>query len=278
MWRENISEVSDDTISDTRSLEPADYLPSTCEIPIENLSIKGTMEPSNGTMELVLAQVRELTNALSSISAKLVEHEVLLGEKSASATQETNSVQVENLFKIPDPIKMLPTFNGNKKHVVAWLNTAEETLAIFKDVVPANLFKIFFQAILNKIEGQARDVLCVNGYPSSFDELRDILINALTDQRDLSSYNCELWHNKMEGTIEEHFKKTKQIVFNFKAIARQNVKYNLHWDAINDFIDEYSLAAYMSGLKKPYFGFVQAACPRSIDEAHAFCVNFHPMK
>uniref|UniRef100_A0AAG5D1N9 Uncharacterized protein n=1 Tax=Anopheles atroparvus TaxID=41427 RepID=A0AAG5D1N9_ANOAO len=169
---------------------------------------------------------------------------------------------------------MLPSFNGNKKQLACWLNTAEETLQIFENLVSPPIFRIYFTAVLNKIEGYAKDVLCVNGNPSNFGEVREMLTDAIGDKKELSSYNCQLWHNRMEGSIDEHYKKTKQIVFNIKSLAKQNAKYNGHWDAINEFIDEYSLAAYISGLKKPYFGYAQAARPKSIEEAHAFLCKF----
>ena len=140
--------------------------------------------------------------------------------------------------------------------------------------MPPNTFRIYFTAVLNKIEGHAKDVLCVNGTPSNFSEVKAILIDALGDKKELSSYNCQLWHNRMDGSVEEYCKKTKQIVYNIKSSAKQNAKYSAQWDVINDFIDEYSLAAYISGLRKPYFGYAQAARPKSIEEAHAFLCTF----
>lgn len=129
-------------------------------------------------------------------------------------------------------------------------------------------------AVSNKIEGHAKDVLCTNGNPTTFDEIKQILVAALGDKQDLSTYNCQLWHNKMDGSVSKHYQRTKQLVHNIKSLAKQNPKYNDHWEAVNDFIDEYSLAAYVSGLQKPYFGYVQAAEPKNIESAYAFICKF----
>lgn len=117
-------------------------------------------------------------------------------------------------------------------------------------------------------------MLCTNGNPTTFNEIKQILIFALGDKQDLSTYNCQLWHNKMDGNVSKHYQKTNQLVHNIKALAKQNVKYNTHWEAVNDFIGKYSLAAYVSGLQKLYFGYVQAAEPKDIESAHAFICKF----
>lgn len=277
MWRNTQSEATiSDNSSEELSLGSLSYEPIAVDLAIENLTIQNNMADVKELTE----QIKNLTGVIFKIGEKLEEHEVLLNNLSAVPIAEspnTNPAQSSDLgsmFKIPDPIKMLPAFNGNRKQLVCWLNTAEETLAIFENVVPAHIFRMYYTAVINKIEGHAKDILCVNGNPSSFSEVREILTEALGDKKELSSYNCQLWHNRMENSIEEHYKKTKQIVFNIKSLAKQNAKYNAQWDTINEFIDEYSLAAYISGLKKPYFGYAQAARPKSIEEAHAFLCKF----
>ena len=150
------------------------------------------------------------------MTEKITQHEkrlnntVYVPEQSVEiATQPTASTDFGSMFKIPDPIKMLPSFNGNEKQLTCCLNTAEETLKIFESIVPSNTFRIYFTAILNKIEGHAKDELCVNGTPSNLSEVKAILIDALGDKKELSSYNCQLWHNRMEGSVDEYYKKNR---------------------------------------------------------------------
>lgn len=59
-----------------------------------------------------------------------------------------------------------------------------------------------------------------------------------------------------------------------KLIARQNEIYKLSWTAINNFIDETSLAAFIAGLHDPYFGYVQAARPENLEQAYTFLCKF----
>lgn len=44
----------------------------------------------------------------------------------------------------------------------------------------------------------------------------------------------------------------------------------MNWDVINDFIDKDALAAFVAGLKEPYFGYAQAAKSKDTEDAYAF--------
>lgn len=254
-------------------------------IPIKNLCLSLEdlkMEPQHDTpspLEAINEQLARMMQAIEIISAKQAQYDIQNGSTSSPHSQSVNPDRPPRAmsgdpFRIPDPIKLLPTFNGNKKQLNWWLETAENTLSQFQTLVPPEIFQIYLTAISNKIEGHAKDVLCTNGNPTTFAEIKNILIAALGDKQDLSTYNCQLWHNKMDGSISKHYQRSKQLVYNIKSLAKQNPKYNQHWDAVNDFIDEYSLAAYVSGLQKPYFGYVQAAEPKSIENAYAFLCKF----
>lgn len=228
----------------------------------------------------------EIADSLRILTTKSAEHDRLLqhlsqqvgnnepGPSGLAPTPQRIAAISGDPFKIPDPIKTLPSYSGNKKQLHSWLETAEKTLKLFESLVPPEIFQIYLTAVLNKIEGHAKDVICTNGNPESFEEVKVILTTALGDKQELSTYNCLLWHNPMDGNVNKHYSSTKQLVQNIKTLAKQNALYNAHWEAINSFIDEYSLAAYMSGLQKPYFGYAQARGPKSIEDAYAFLCKF----
>jgi len=170
-------------------------------------------------------------------------------------------------FRIPDPIKSLQSFDGNKRQLMSWLRTAEETLGLFKNVVPAEQFKVYLRAVTNKIEGKARDILCLAGDIEDFDMVKNILTDALGDKQELSTYKSELWRHKMsdDTSIYKYYSKTKEIVQNIKILAKQKIIYKDHWEAINQFIKEDALAAFITGLRKPYFGYANAARPKDLE-------------
>ncbi|XP_055623508.1 uncharacterized protein LOC129766933 [Toxorhynchites rutilus septentrionalis] len=127
-------------------------------------------------------------------------------------------------------------------------------------------------AVLNKLEGRAKDAICMACDIGSFAEAKEILINTLGDKFELSTYKAQLWKNRQgaEMTVHKYYQITKLIVQNIKTLAKQDKTYAASWGAISKFIDEDALAAFISGLNENYFGFAQAAKPESLEDAYAF--------
>ena len=51
-----------------------------------------------------------------------------------------------------------------------------------------------------------------------------------------------------------------------------------HWQDINDFIDQECLVAFIKGLNKEYFGYVQAARPEYLESAYSFLCKFQNLQ
>lgn len=269
--------LSNDSLSnDSGSLS---HVPISVDIPIDKLSLK---------MDQVPAQIEQLTAAIQSLlvaQQQQAEQLVTMDNRIQACSNLSNSsvpqvtelsVSIEAFYKIPDPIKAVPIFDGNKKQLHAWLNTAENALAIFDGKVQPAVFRMYEDAINNKIQGRAKDALCLEGNPTGFSEIKEILINTCSDRDDLSTLSSQLWQNKMgaSSSLKSYYLQTKEQIQKIKLIARQNKMYKDSWPAINGFIDETSLAAFVAGLQDPYFGYVQAARPLDLDQAYAFLCKF----
>jgi hypothetical protein len=228
-------------------------------------------------MEQLQQQLLELNGAFNALLLRSEQNELTINQLNARLAQrgggDGNPI---DRFKIPDPIKSLQSFDGNKKQLMAWLRTAEETLGLFRDIVPAEQFKVYLRAVTNKIEGKARDIICLAGDIEDFNTVKNILTDALGDKQELSTYKSELWRHKMsdDTSIYRYYSKTKEIVQNIKILAKQKNVYKEHWEAINQFIEEDALAAFIAGLRKPYFGYANAARPKDLEEAYAFLCKY----
>lgn len=232
------------------------------------------------TMDQISAQLEHLTQQLAALNARQVaqdsEVNLLRTASRVNVTSGNDNGMLQLLSRIPDPIKGIPTFDGNKRQLHAWLTTTETTLTRFRPLVTDAVFEIYVQAILNKIEGRAKDILCLAGNPSSFDEIKTILIEALGDRQELSTYKARLWANKQthDMSIKHYYNKTKEMVQNIKTISKQDPLFNAHWEAISKFIEQDALAAFMAGLKTPYQGYAQASGPKDLEDAYAFLCKF----
>lgn len=288
--------------------EPSDSSDSSCEseqnshVPIKNLDLKFNLTlkeeqtkmaeqniPEGNYLQQLSNQLNALAQSINAMNNKQNQYEGMLAAintrldnnhaaPSAAHRQPAPSAPTPptDLFRIPDPIKSIPAYDGSRKQLNSWLTTAENTLNIFEPIVNEQVFSIYLQAIINKIEGKAKDILCLAGNPMNFNEIKEILTNAIGDRQELSTYKSQLWNNKMQDntSVHRYYQKTKETIQNIKTLSKQNQKYRSHWDAINDFIEQDALAAFIAGLREPYFGYAQAARPKDIEDAYAFLCKF----
>lgn len=221
-----------------------------------------TMEEHN--YQAVCDSIRQLEARISALQS----------ENNALKLQ-SQSQSASSLFRIPDPIRIIPSFDGNKKQLTAWLTTVRRTLSLFtNNTTPPELLAIYEQTIINKIEGRARDTICVNGNPSTFEEAAEILQSVYGDRNTIATYQTQLWSMKMNESLNIHYKKVKEIMISMKSVARENDLYAKHWQAINHFLEQECLAAFINGLSKPYFGYAQTAQPNDLESAYAFLCRF----
>lgn len=284
-------ESSSEESCDSDTSEEYSHIPLKSFIPfVDKLSLdeseieRANMEQLNAQLQQILSNIQHIAERQNNQDQRFVE----LNQKvDAVVAQPSNPNPVpitprvtennfENLFRIPDPIKSLPSYDGNRRQLTAWISTARNTLEAFLPHVTENQYRMYTTAVLNKIEGKAKDILCLAGNPQNFDDVEDILTNAIGDRQELSTYKCQLWQNKMDDktSIHKYYQKTKELVQNIKILAKQTPKYQQNWDAICSFIEEDALAAFISGLRDPYFGHVQAARPKDIEDAYAFLCKF----
>lgn len=276
-----IADSSSDSEASEKSAEfshvPVHNIPD-----LENLSLENNSEKG---MEQLVAQMGSLSRLLEEMKNRQEQQQQMLdaltlGHEEPNTIQsiapQQTPVSVDTLFKIPDPIKSIPKFDGNRKQLTAWLSSSENTLNVFKGLVPEQQFNIFVTAVINKIEGRAKDIICLAGNPTSFEEVKEILVNALGDRQELTFYKSQLWQTRMTDNMSVHkyFNRCKEIVQSIKTLAKQKPKYKDNWDAINSFIEEDALAAFLAGLKEPYFGYAQAARPEDMEAAYAFVCKF----
>lgn len=265
--------------SDTESVESNEY----SHVPIQGVP-EFNIAISEINMDQLSNQISQLADALNNMRELQAQQQQQLNSllhqnpcTSGDTHVQVNAGTLQNFFSIPDPIKALSHFDASRKHqLTGWLTSAEATLNVFKPLVTAEQFDIYVSAVINKLDGRAKDIICLAGYPTDFNEVKSILINALGDRQELTFYKSQLWQTKMvDGmSIHKYYNKCKEITQSIKTLAKQKTIYKSNWDAINAFIDEDALAAFLAGLKEPYFGYAQAANPNDIEAAYAFVCKF----
>lgn len=272
------SETEDSFDSD--SSEEYSHVPLKSDIPLLNdltlNSNQQNMEQLNAQLTSIMQQLQALNENQNRQQQAIENLQNVPPAIVPAREQNVTGANLEHLYKIPDPIKSLPIFDGNRKQLSAWLTTAENTLNLFRPHVNEILFNMYVTAVTNKIQGKAKDIICLAGNPQDFETIKEILTNALGDRQELSTYKCQLWQSQMDDgmSIQKYYQRTKDLVQNIKTLAKQKETYKNNWKAINEFIDEDCLAAFIAGLREPYFGYAQAARPTDLEDAYAFLCKF----
>ena len=99
-------------------------------------------------------------------------------------------------FKTPDPIKNLSTFNGRRSEALAWIEDTQQTLNLFDGYQHDPSYPQIIRAVKCKIIGDAKDVLIAAGNPNDWPSIKNILLQAYGDRRDLTSHIQSLFYAK----------------------------------------------------------------------------------
>ncbi|XP_029719893.2 uncharacterized protein LOC115262080 [Aedes albopictus] len=176
-------------------------------------------------------------------------------------------------FCIPDPIKYLSEFSGNKKELSSWLREVDQVYDMFKvkgaNGDPDSISSMYLRAIKNKVKGDARAILCANGDPDTISEIKQILLEQYGDHRDFAT-NVSALFNIRRGD-KSHLKfydECKDINTRLKA--------NLSSNPITErqIIEILSVTRYLDNIGEPLASIIRQSKPQSLEEAYeAVCTN-----
>lgn len=239
------------------------------------------------TMDQIGQQIAQMVASLANIQEEQQRQQQLINALGAQAQAQAPNAQPApapavqpnaNFFSIPDPIKHgISKFDGNKKQLNAWLASVETTLEQLEPFYTPEQNAMFLRTIINgKIEGRAKDKLCANGNPTTFEEVKTILLHHLGDHQDLTFYKCQLWqHIKTPNTtFYQHYNNIKETIQIIKNLSQQDPEFKAVWPVMNKSIEQDALAAFLAGLPKEMFGHAISAKPANIEEAYAFVCKF----
>lgn len=218
----------------------------------------GPVPNSNAiTPEQMIAQIKLLT-----------ENQTRLQETISDLERKARDPFIN--FATPDPIKNIPTFNGNRKETLAWVEDTQQTLDLFEDYEDDPTYKQILRVVRSKIVGEAREVLIASGNPKEWGEIKKVLLNSFGDKRDITSHIQSLFYIKQgKATLTEYYHKVKTIDTAIKSSAAQMEDYKHSIEAVNKLISLMSLTRYIDGLNGEQLSmYVRSYRPKTLEEAH----------
>lgn len=199
-----------------------------------NPDVKSSGEASGEiTKEQLINQVKKLTENQNSL---------------IDTINSLNSRRSET-FSIPDQIKIIPTFSGNRKETLAWVEDVDQTLEDlleYEDDFPK--WKQIIRFIKSKITGDAREVLIASGNPKEWEDIKEILLNSFGDKIDITSHIQSLFYIRQgKLTLHEYYHKLKSIDTAIKTSAAQMTDYKSSIEAVNKLISQSSRLSCVVG-------------------------------
>lgn len=177
-------------------------------------------------------------------------------------------------FKLPDPIKNMSEYTGNKKELAAWLEELDELYEMYiikgeEEEEPDTMPCHYLRAIKNKIKGDARTVLCANGNPTTIPDIRRILVENYGDQRDLATNLSHLFHMKRGDRNNLKFYTDMK-----ELCSRLKTNLNLNPIELSDLIEMLIITKYLDNIGEPLASIIRQSKPQTLEDAYqAVCIN-----
>lgn len=206
-----------------------------------------------------------------------------------SYIKQINKMQIENItalvntFKIPDAIKDLPRYEGNRHTLYDFIDNVDEIIKECGKIVgEGNIPVTFKRAIRNKITGEADEVLTMYGTPLCWPSIRENLINHYADKRNETSLIRDL-HMIHQGvdTLEKYFSRIIDIQSTILSHIRLNECDANVSKAKEQLYRDMCLSTFLAGLREPIGSMIRAWQPKTINEAFSLCMteqNMHYLK
>lgn len=181
-----------------------------------------------------------------------------------------NLNDVINESKIPDPIKLIPDYDGDTKTLHHWLQTVENVLQLYLEVQAGNvvIYNVWIGVIRSKIRGKANEALVSRNVGIVWADIRTTLIDYFGDRRDLSTL-CQKIPYLRQGsnTVEDFYKEVTELTSNINQKIVLDARYAGHENAVMIFVREITKNAFIDGLRDPYNLTVRGFRPQSLEEA-----------
>lgn len=179
---------------------------------------------------------------------------------------------VINASKIPGTIKMLPTFDGDKKMLTTWLTQADEVMNSFQQLNNAQnrgIYRLWLGAVRAKIIGEANEYLANENVGLNWDEIKEKLIHCYSDKRDLSTLIQNIpYLQQGQNSIDEFYNE----VTHLQSLVGQRINldstYAGHSAAVIRFVCIIIMNSFIDGLIEPYSTYTRNYKPKTITDAY----------
>lgn len=174
--------------------------------------------------------------------------------------------------KIPDPIKMLPTYEGDPKTLNHWIRISEAVLGTYDNIRLENpaIFNIWVLAVRQKIIGKANEALVSRNINVEWPLIRGTLIEYFGDRRDLSTLSSQIPYLRQgKKSLDEYYKETTELTANINTKVALDARFPeaMQINAVMTFVRDLTKSAFIDGLNEPFNLTVRSFRPETLEAA-----------
>ncbi|XP_055839549.1 uncharacterized protein DDB_G0283697-like [Episyrphus balteatus] len=183
------------------------------------------------------------------------------------------AVDIFNSLRIPDAIKDVPTFDGNKRLLFDFISNVEEILELMPQLNSNPAYKkVVLRAIRNKVVGPANEALNMYGTDVNWEDIKNNLLIHYADKRNETSLIRDLHQLRQnQSSVETYFSRvieTLSAMINHIKVHETNLSVV---EAKQNLYQEMGLNIFLSGLREPLGSTVRSMRPTKIIDAFNFC-------
>lgn len=171
--------------------------------------------------------------------------------------------------KIPEPIKILPSFDGNEKGLHNWLAQVQAVLDVYHPWRQNLFYQMWFTAVRSKIIGKANEALITHNVPNNWIQIRECLIEVFGDRRDLSTL-CQGISLLRQGkkSLNDFYEEVSSLDTDISIKVSNDVNYAAHQQAVMHFVRMLTRNSFIDGLNEPYSSYTRNYRPNTLSEAY----------
>lgn len=163
-----------------------------------------------------------------------------------------------NSTKIPDPIKALQEYWGDKTSLFQWINSVENILLAYQNIAHLPSFQIWLMAIRNKIKGDAEKAI-ENRQAREWNDVKEVLIEYFGDRRDLSTITQKIpYLNQGSRPLDEYYHETIQLMADVHQKVSLDPENIGHVHAIMRVLEPIITTGFVDGLNGQMANYVRS--------------------
>lgn len=192
-------------------------------------------------------------------------------------TEEMTEQQLNTLvnhLKLPDCIKDLPVYKGNRTGLHDFIENVDEIVKLCEELIGrGKIPSTYLRAIRNKIQGEADEVLTMYGTELRWETIKNNLVNHYSDKRNETSLIKDL-HSLYQGndTIERFFSRIIEIQSALITHVKLHDADETVRKAKETLYTEMCLNSFLAGIKEPLGSMIRARKPTNIADAYNLCI------